>query len=147
MNGKGRTLDTQNHGLDHGFAFDGGGPTAPGITRKWTRLQDYSDEVSNARTYAGFHSRFSTDVGYGKEDRRTDGGYAVGWLCCRRAVETLTANELAARVHTQCQAGAVCKPFALAATTLITWIMSPIGRYCCKSRKSNDAKNLAKVEF
>jgi len=38
-------------------------PTAPGVTRKWTRLQDYSDEVSNARIYAGFHYRFSTDVG------------------------------------------------------------------------------------
>ena len=38
-------------------------PTAPGITRKWTRLQDYADEVSNARIYAGFHYRFSTEVG------------------------------------------------------------------------------------
>ena len=37
--------------------------TAPGVTRKWTRLQDYSDEVSNARIYAGFHYRFSTEVG------------------------------------------------------------------------------------
>jgi hypothetical protein len=49
--------------LDHGFAFDGGGPTAPGITRKWTRSQDYRDEVSNARVYAGFRNCFSTDVG------------------------------------------------------------------------------------
>lgn len=38
-------------------------PTAPGVTRKWTRLQDYSDEVSNARIFAGFHYRFSTEVG------------------------------------------------------------------------------------
>ena len=38
-------------------------PSAPGVTRKWTRLQDYSDEVANARIYAGFHYRFSTDVG------------------------------------------------------------------------------------
>jgi hypothetical protein len=37
--------------------------TAPGVTRKWTHLQDYSDEVSNARVYAGFHYRFSTEVG------------------------------------------------------------------------------------
>jgi len=37
--------------------------TAPGVTRKWTRLQDYSDEVSNARIHAGFHYRFSTEVG------------------------------------------------------------------------------------
>jgi hypothetical protein len=38
-------------------------PTAPGVTRKWTRLQDYSDEVADARIYAGFHYRFSTEVG------------------------------------------------------------------------------------
>ena len=38
-------------------------PTAPGVTRKWMRVQDYSDEVSNARIYAGFHYRFSTEVG------------------------------------------------------------------------------------
>lgn len=38
-------------------------PTAPGVTRKWSRLQDYSDEVANARIYAGFHYRFSADVG------------------------------------------------------------------------------------
>jgi hypothetical protein len=38
-------------------------PTAPGVTRKWTRLQDYSDEVALARIYAGFHYRFSTEVG------------------------------------------------------------------------------------
>src|SRR5215475_4091629 len=38
-------------------------PTAPGVIRKWTRLQDYSEEVSMARIYAGFHYRFSTIVG------------------------------------------------------------------------------------
>jgi hypothetical protein len=38
-------------------------PTAPGVTRKWTRIQDYTDEVSAARIYAGFHYRFSTRVG------------------------------------------------------------------------------------
>jgi hypothetical protein len=38
-------------------------PTAPGVTRKWTRLQDYSDEVANARIYAGFHYRFSAEAG------------------------------------------------------------------------------------
>lgn len=40
-------------------------PTAPGVTRKWTRVQDYSEEVSSARIYAGFHYRFSTEVGNG----------------------------------------------------------------------------------
>jgi hypothetical protein len=37
--------------------------TAPGVTRKWSRVQDYGDEVANARIYAGFHYRFSADVG------------------------------------------------------------------------------------
>ncbi len=35
---------------------------APSMTRKWKRLQDYNDEVSLARIYAGFHYRFSTDT-------------------------------------------------------------------------------------
>jgi hypothetical protein len=34
-------------------------PTAPGVTRRWTRLQDYADEVAMARIYGGFHYRFS----------------------------------------------------------------------------------------
>lgn len=38
-------------------------PTAPGVTRRWTRLQDYADEVAAARIYAGFHYRFSTTIG------------------------------------------------------------------------------------
>ena len=36
---------------------------APGVTRRWTRLDDYSNEVSEARIYAGFHYRFSNEVG------------------------------------------------------------------------------------
>jgi hypothetical protein len=37
--------------------------SAPGITRRWTTLEDYVNEVSNARIWAGFHYRFSTEVG------------------------------------------------------------------------------------
>jgi hypothetical protein len=37
-------------------------PALPGVTRRWTRLQDYSDEVSNARVYGGVHYRFSTVI-------------------------------------------------------------------------------------
>ena len=36
---------------------------APGVIRRWTNLDDYRDEVSNARVWAGFHYRFSTEVG------------------------------------------------------------------------------------
>jgi PAP2 superfamily len=37
--------------------------TAPGVTRRWTSLQAYSDEVAMARIYGGFHYRFSNVVG------------------------------------------------------------------------------------
>jgi hypothetical protein len=50
-------------------------PTAPGVTRKWSRLQDYSNEVANARIWAGFHYRFSTEVG--KDMGRRIGALAV----------------------------------------------------------------------
>lgn len=38
-------------------------PTAPGVTRRFTRLDDYIAEVSSARIFAGFHYRNSTRVG------------------------------------------------------------------------------------
>jgi hypothetical protein len=53
-------------------------PTAAGVTRKWTRLQDYSDEVSSARIYAGFHYRFSTEAG--KDMGKKIGDLAVATL-------------------------------------------------------------------
>jgi hypothetical protein len=37
--------------------------SVPGAIRKWTRLRDYNEEVATARIYAGFHYRFSTEVG------------------------------------------------------------------------------------
>ena len=37
--------------------------TAPGVTHRWTNLRTYADEVANARIWAGFHYRFSTQVG------------------------------------------------------------------------------------
>jgi hypothetical protein len=37
--------------------------TAPGVTHRWTNMWAYADEVSLARIYAGFHYRFSTQVG------------------------------------------------------------------------------------
>ena len=46
-------------------------PTAPGITHRWTRLQDYISEPSNARIWSGIHYRFSTEAG-------TDMGRKIG---------------------------------------------------------------------
>ena len=37
--------------------------TAPGVTHRWTNLTAFADEVANARIWAGFHYRFSTQVG------------------------------------------------------------------------------------
>jgi hypothetical protein len=45
--------------------------TAPGVTHRWTNLRVFSDEIANARIWAGFHYRFSTRVG-------TDMGHQIG---------------------------------------------------------------------
>jgi hypothetical protein len=37
--------------------------TAPGVTHRWTSVRALTDEVSGARIWAGFHYRFSTQVG------------------------------------------------------------------------------------
>jgi hypothetical protein len=37
--------------------------TAPGVTHSWKNLSDFTDEVVNARVWAGFHFRFSGRVG------------------------------------------------------------------------------------
>jgi hypothetical protein len=46
-------------------------PTAPGITHRWTNMRNFTEEVANARIWAGFHYRFSTRVG-------TDMGIRIG---------------------------------------------------------------------
>ena len=38
-------------------------PFLPGVTHRFTNLRAYTEEVANARIYAGFHYRFSTIVG------------------------------------------------------------------------------------
>ena len=38
-------------------------PTAPGITRSWSTLADFVQEVSSARIFGGVHFRNSTEVG------------------------------------------------------------------------------------
>jgi hypothetical protein len=37
--------------------------TAPGVTHRWINMTAFTDEVANARIWAGFHYRFSTQVG------------------------------------------------------------------------------------
>jgi hypothetical protein len=45
--------------------------TARGVTHRWTNMTVFTDEVANARIWAGFHYRFSTRVG-------TDMGNRIG---------------------------------------------------------------------
>jgi hypothetical protein len=46
-------------------------PTAPGVTHRWTNMTAFTEEIANARIWAGFHYRFSTRVG-------TQMGYQIG---------------------------------------------------------------------
>jgi hypothetical protein len=50
-------------------------PTAPGVIHRWTNVRAFSDEVSEARIFAGFHYRSSTLVG--KEMGYKIGAYVV----------------------------------------------------------------------
>jgi hypothetical protein len=38
-------------------------PTATGVIHRWTNMTDLTQEIANARIWAGFHYRFSTRVG------------------------------------------------------------------------------------
>ena len=61
-------------------------PTAPGITRRWTNVWAYADEVAMARIYAGFHYRSSNRVGQ-------DMGRGIG----RLVVQSLLQRTAVAR--------------------------------------------------
>jgi hypothetical protein len=50
-------------------------PFTPGVTHRFTNLAAYTEEVANARIYAGFHHRFSTVVG--KEMGQQIGNYVA----------------------------------------------------------------------
>jgi len=51
-------------------------PTLPGVEHRWTNLRAFSQEISEARIWAGFHYRFSTVVG--EEMGRKIADYVVG---------------------------------------------------------------------
>ena len=59
-------------------------PTAPGVTQRWTNLDLYTEEVANARIWAGFHYRFSTRIG-------TDMGHQIGDYVVKNALQPITA--------------------------------------------------------
>jgi hypothetical protein len=55
-------------------------PTAPGVTHRWTSLRAFSDEIANARIWAGFHYRFSTRVG-------TEMGHQIGEYAVKNVMQ------------------------------------------------------------
>lgn len=52
-------------------------PTAKGVTRQWTSIDDFVREVSMARVYGGLHYRFTNEVSIGM-------GRAIGELAVRQ---------------------------------------------------------------
>jgi PAP2 superfamily len=61
-------------------------PTAPGVTRRWTNMTAFTEEVSHARIWAGFHYRFSTRVG-------TDMGHQIGEYVVRSVMQPAVAGS------------------------------------------------------
>jgi hypothetical protein len=59
-------------------------PTAPDVIHHWTNVRDYSNEVSEARIWAGFHYRFSTKVGQ-------DMGYKIGDYVVKNFMQPVAA--------------------------------------------------------
>jgi hypothetical protein len=61
-------------------------PTAPGVTRRWTSMTAFADEIASARIWAGFHYRFSTRVG-------TAMGLRVGDYVVKNAMQPLAMSS------------------------------------------------------
>jgi hypothetical protein len=61
-------------------------PTAPGVTHHWTDLEDFADEVAQARIWAGFHYRFSTRVG-------SEMGRKIGRYVCDNIMQPANVAE------------------------------------------------------
>jgi hypothetical protein len=61
-------------------------PTAPGVTHRYTNLHAFNNEVSEARIWAGFHWRFSTEVG-------KDTGWKIGAYTVQTCMKPLEVAE------------------------------------------------------
>ena len=60
--------------------------TAAGVTHRWTNMTKFTDEVANARVWAGFHYRFSTRVG-------TQMGRGIGDYVVRNVMQPAQASS------------------------------------------------------
>lgn len=61
-------------------------PTAPGVIHHWTNVHAFVDEVSEARIWAGFHWRFSTQVA-------REMGYRIGEYVVNNFMQPVTAAK------------------------------------------------------
>jgi hypothetical protein len=61
-------------------------PTAPGVTRRWTDMTSFTEEIANARIWSGFHYRFSTRVG-------TEMGYQIGEYVVKNAMQPVVTGS------------------------------------------------------
>jgi hypothetical protein len=61
-------------------------PATPGVTHRWTNLTAFTEEVANARIWAGFHYRFSTRVG-------TDMGLQIGEYVVRNVMQPVVTTS------------------------------------------------------
>jgi hypothetical protein len=60
--------------------------TAPGATHRWTNMKAFTDEVANARIWAGFHYRFSTRAG-------TDMGLKIGEYVVKSVMQPVVMSS------------------------------------------------------
>ena len=58
-------------------------PTAPGIIHRWTNMTAFTEEVANARIWAGFHYRSSNRVG-------TEMGLQIGDYVVKNLMQPVT---------------------------------------------------------
>ena len=58
--------------------------TAPGVTHRWTNMTAFTEEVANARIWAGFHYHFSTRVS-------ADMGRKIGQYVAQHVMEPVSS--------------------------------------------------------
>ena len=61
-------------------------PATPGVTHRWTNTTAFTEEIANARIWAGFHYRFSTREG-------TQMGYEIGEYVVKHVMQPLVTSS------------------------------------------------------
>src|SRR5712671_3643519 len=64
-----------------------------------------------------------------------------------RSTRRRDCGDYQAAAWTTCSAAELNRRPRYKRAMLALWLMTVLGRYCCKSRKSNEPENLAKVDF